>query len=53
MGEQVRTGLNSDEARDLVRQLLAYYKTHAKHKERTSRFLARVGTVWLEAFGQD
>jgi len=53
MGEQVRTGLNSDEARDLVRQLLAYYKTHAEHKERTSRFLARVGTAWLEAFGQD
>jgi NAD(P)H-nitrite reductase large subunit len=46
-GEQVATGLTSDEILDLVRNLLAYYKTHAQPKERTSRFLERAGTGWL------
>jgi NAD(P)H-nitrite reductase large subunit len=48
-GEQVATGLSSDEVRDLVRRLLTYYKCHARPKERTSRFLERVGTGWLDA----
>jgi len=47
-GEQVATGLTSDEVRDLVRKLLTYYATHAQPKERTSRFLDRAGTAWLE-----
>lgn len=47
-GEQVATGLTSDEARNLVRTLLGYYRDHAQPKERTSRFLERVGTDWLE-----
>ena len=48
-GEQVATGLTSDEVKARVRALLAYYKGHAQPKERTSRFLDRVGTDWLEA----
>ena len=47
-GVQVAAGLTSGEARDLARTLLAYYQTHAQPKERTSRFLERVGTGWLE-----
>jgi len=47
--EQVATGLSFDEVRDLVRRLLAYYQCHARPKERTSRFLERVGTAWLDA----
>jgi NAD(P)H-nitrite reductase large subunit len=48
-GEQCATGLTSDEVRDLVRRLLAYYQTHAQPKERTSRFLERMGTAWLKS----
>jgi NAD(P)H-nitrite reductase large subunit len=47
-GEQVATGLTSAEARDLIRALLNYYKTHAEPKERSSRFLERVGTEWIQ-----
>ena len=47
-GEQVATGLDSDEVRDCVRNLLAHYKEHAGPKERTSRFLERTGTEWLK-----
>ena len=47
-GEQVATGLSSEEARDLVRRLPGYYRTHAQPKERTSRFLERMGTAWLK-----
>ncbi|MGA2698646.1 MAG: NAD(P)/FAD-dependent oxidoreductase [Methanoregula sp.] len=46
-GEQVATGLTSKEARDLIRALLAHYKTHAEPKERSSRFLERAGTEWI------
>jgi len=48
-GEQVRTGLTLDEARDCIRSLLDYYAAHARPKERTSRFLERVGTSWLKS----
>jgi NAD(P)H-nitrite reductase large subunit len=48
-GEQVMTGLTSEEARELIRTLLAGYKAQAKPKERTSRFLERVGIAWLNA----
>ena len=47
-GVQVATGLTSDEVKVRVRALLEYYKTRAEPKERTSRFLDRVGTDWLE-----
>jgi len=47
-GEQVANGLSSDEVRDLLRRLLAYYQCHARPKERTSRFLERVGMACLE-----
>ncbi|MEN6395880.1 MAG: NAD(P)/FAD-dependent oxidoreductase [Methanoregula sp.] len=47
-GEQVATCLSSEEARDLVSRLLAYYKTHGETKERTSRFIERVGTGWFK-----
>ncbi|MEI7857070.1 MAG: hypothetical protein WCH85_06150 [Methanomicrobiales archaeon] len=46
-GEQVASNLTTDEARELVRRLLVYYRDHAQPKERTSRFLERVGTKWL------
>jgi NAD(P)H-nitrite reductase large subunit len=46
-GEQVATGLTSEEAQDLIRALLAHYKTHAEPKERSSRFLERAGTEWI------
>jgi len=52
-GEQVATGLTSGEVRDLVRTLLEYFRTHAQPKERTSRFLERVGTAWLEPYGRN
>jgi|SRR5208337_722905 len=47
-GVQVATCLTSDEVKARVRTLLAYYESHAQPKERTSRFLDRVGTDWLE-----
>jgi NAD(P)H-nitrite reductase large subunit len=48
-GEQVATGLTGDEAKERVRILLDYYEAHAQPKERTSRFLDRVGKEWLKA----
>ena len=47
VGEQVAANLTTSEARGLVRNLLAYYGAHAQPKERTSRFLERVGSGWL------
>ena len=46
-GEQVATGLTSDEARCCVRSLLTCFKDHAEPKERSSRFIERVGTDWI------
>ena len=46
-GEQVATGMNPEEAICCVRSLLAYFREHAEPKERTSRFLERVGTDWI------
>jgi len=46
-GEQVATGLSSEQALACVRSLLSYYQTHAEPKERTSRFLERAGTDWI------
>ena len=46
-GTEVASGLSSDEVRDLVGRLLTYYRANGKIKERTSRFIERVGTGWL------
>jgi len=46
-GEQVATGLTSEEAMKCVRSLLTHYKAHAEPRERSSRFLERVGTEWI------
>ena len=46
-GEQVATGLDSGQALACVRSLLSYYQAHAEPKERSSRFLERVGTAWI------
>jgi NAD(P)H-nitrite reductase large subunit len=46
-GVKVAANLTTAEARELARKLLAYFKAHAEEKERTSRFLERVGTEWL------
>jgi NAD(P)H-nitrite reductase large subunit len=47
-GEQVASGLTADKAKERVRILLDYYKAHARPKERTSRFLDRMGNEWLK-----
>jgi NAD(P)H-nitrite reductase large subunit len=52
-GEQVATGLTSDEALTCVRSLLARYKAHAEPKERSSRFLERVGAEWITDVKKD
>jgi len=46
-GEQVATGLTTEKAMECVRSLLAHYKAHAEPKERSSRFLERVGKEWI------
>ncbi|ABS55957.1 nitrite and sulphite reductase 4Fe-4S region [Methanoregula boonei 6A8] len=46
-GEQVATGLTTEQALECVRSLLSYYRTHAEPKERSSRFLERAGTDWI------
>ena len=46
-GTEVASVLSADEVRDLVGRLLAYYRTKGKTKERTSRFIERVGTGWF------
>jgi NAD(P)H-nitrite reductase large subunit len=48
IGEQIATGLTSEEARDCVRKLLTHFKAHAEPKERTSRFLERTGNEWIK-----
>lgn len=47
-GDEVASGLSSEEAQALVGRLLAYVRAHAKPKERTARFIERVGTGWLK-----
>lgn len=47
-GTEVASGLSSEEAQALVSRLLAYVRAHAKPKERTARFIERVGTGWLQ-----
>ena len=52
-GEQVVTGLNSEQALACVRSLLSYFRDHAQPKERSSRFLERVGTAWINDIKKD
>ena len=47
-GVEVATGLSSEETLACVRKLLGHFSSHAEPKERTSRFLERVGTDWLK-----
>ncbi len=50
IGDTVATDLKKEEALDLVRRLLDYYRKHAKPGERTARFMERVG---FEAIRRD
>jgi len=43
IGDVVATDLSSDDAKDLVRRLLEYYRDNGKPRERTARFVERVG----------
>jgi len=50
-GEEVSSGLTSEQALECVRDLLMYYRKNAGQKERTSRFLERTGNDWLKNMG--
>ncbi|MBN1195667.1 MAG: NAD(P)/FAD-dependent oxidoreductase [Methanomicrobiaceae archaeon] len=43
IGDVVAKNLSTDDAKDLVRRLLEYYRTHGRPGERTARFIERVG----------
>lgn len=43
IGDLIASNLTHDEAHDLVRKLLDYYKENAKKRERSARFCERVG----------
>lgn len=47
IGDVVAKGLSGEEALDLVERLLEYYQSHAKPKERTARFMERIGMETL------
>jgi NAD(P)H-nitrite reductase large subunit len=49
IGDVVARNLSGDEAIDLVERLLEYYRNHAKPRERTARFMERVGMETLKA----
>lgn len=46
-GDVLAAGLTTDEVFDLLARLLEYYRTHAKPKERTARFMERIGMETL------
>jgi len=50
IGDVVAKDLTREEAIDLTRRLLAYYRDHGKPRERTARFIERVG---LDAIRSD
>jgi len=50
IGNVVAKDLSREEAIDLTRRLLTYYRDHGKQKERTARFVERVG---LDAIRSD
>jgi len=43
IGDPVAWNLSSDEVVDCVQRLLKYYRLHAKPRERTARFMERIG----------
>jgi NAD(P)H-nitrite reductase large subunit len=49
IGDVIAKNLSKDEALDLVRRLLEYYHVHAKPRERTARFMERVGIETLKS----
>jgi NAD(P)H-nitrite reductase large subunit len=49
IGDVVAMNLSGDDVLDLVGRLLEYYKTHANPKERTARFMERVGMDTLRS----
>jgi NAD(P)H-nitrite reductase large subunit len=49
IGEVIAKNLSGEEAIDLVRRLLEYYRGRAKPKERTARFMDRVGREALNS----
>jgi len=53
-GDVLATDLTTDEVHDLLARLLEYFRTHAQPKERTSRFMERIGmdTLWHDLLDQ-
>jgi len=49
MGTVIAQDLSRDDALDLVHRLLEYYQKNAKPKERTARFLERIGFKQLKS----
>jgi NAD(P)H-nitrite reductase large subunit len=49
IGDTVAKNLSGDEALDLVERLLEYYRSHANPRERTARFMDRIGMERLKA----
>lgn len=49
LGTVIAESLSRDDALDLVSRLLEYYREHAEPKERTARFLKRIGMDRIES----
>jgi NAD(P)H-nitrite reductase large subunit len=49
IGDAVAKNLSTDDALDLVERLLGYFGSHAKPKERTARFMERIGIGALQS----
>lgn len=49
IGDVIAKNLSRDEAMDLVERLLEYYKINAKPRERTARFMERIGIEFLKS----
>lgn len=49
IGDVIARHLLKEEALDLVQRLLEYYQGHAKQKERTARFMERIGIETLRS----
>ncbi|NLV26290.1 MAG: NAD(P)/FAD-dependent oxidoreductase [Methanomicrobiales archaeon] len=49
IADPISYGLSADEACDLVQRLLDYYRNNAEPKERTARFMERIGIETLKS----
>jgi len=49
IGDEVAKGLSGEEALDLLERLLEYYRSNGKPKERTARFMERIGMNTLRS----